>query len=165
MPERFAVIFASGYFRAVTSVISAHPTLDAARKEVNHNRTLQIIESIDGFDVGDPVYRSDIGRIYQPHTLGSGEFRTKSEQDRQLKIPDHVPRTVVPTDESAIRLYYESEARRFGVGFADATFGPVQHVLVFESVVAIRALHELLAQILWSSATEGLRLIPGGRSE
>lgn len=165
MPERFAVIFAQGYFGDVTLVISAHPTLDEARKEVDGDRALIIIESPDGFDVGDEVHRIDIGRIYQEHTLGPGEFSTKSEADRKLKIPDDVPRTVVPTDEYAMRLYFEDEAARWGVGIANERIGPVQHVLVFENVAAIRALHEILGQILWSSAPSGLRIIRGGRSE
>jgi hypothetical protein len=165
MPERFAVIFAQGYFGDVTPVISAHPTLEDARQEVDGDRALMIIESTDGFNVGDEVHKIDIGRIYQEHTRGPGEFSTKSEPDRTLKIPDDVPRMVVPTDKYAMRLYFEEEAARWGIGIANARIGPVQHVLVFENVAAIRALHEITGQILWSSAPEGLRLIRGGRSE
>jgi len=165
MPERFAVIFAEGYFGDVTPVISAHPTLEDARQEVDGDRALMVIESTDGFDVGDEVHKIDIGRIYREHTRGPGEFSTNSEADRKLKIPDDVPRTVVPTDEYAMRLYLEDETARWGVGIANARIGPVQHVLVFENVTAIRVLHDLLGQILWSSAPEGLRIIRGGRSE
>lgn len=165
MPERFAVILALRYFRDVTPVLSAHPTLEDARQEVDGDRALMIIESTDGFDVGDQVYKVDIGRIYQEHTRGPGEFSTKSKADRKLKIPDHIPRTVVPTDEWAMRLYFEDEAARWGVGIANARIGPVEHVLVFENVAAVRALHEILAQILWANAPEGLQVIRGGRSE
>ncbi len=165
MPERFAVIFAQGYFGDVTPVITTHPTLDAARQEVDGDLVLMIIESTDGFNVGDEVHKIDIGQIYQPHTRGPGEFSTKDKADRVLRIPDDVPRTVVPTDEYDMRLYFEDPPGRWGVGIANARIGPVQHVLVFENVAAIRALHEILAQILWDSAPEGLRIIRGGRSE